>query len=252
MDQLARWQELLQDFDFECQFRAGHKNGNADAPSRLPFTIGLEDKSHNTDVNAIIISEPTRYAWSSIQSFDPDIAVIYRHLTQGWTGRDMRLLYPLSGTDTTTPHDYATRLREIIRSAHNATRTMLGRSSLHQKEQHDRHSSGATHQISDLVIYYNPSHPHRTSATFHCPCQGPIVVLGTPSPTNLLIRDAIHSNARPFAAHLDKLKPYQGRLSTCSPDSLPIHPTDHVLPVAIGVIFPSLPVDLSTEGNAPP
>nr|VZI20266.1 unnamed protein product [Spirometra erinaceieuropaei] len=173
-----------------------------------------------------------------------------------WTGRDIRLpidlLYPLPRPDATTPHDYATRLREIIRSAHNAARTTLGSSSLHQKEQHDRHSSGTTHQIGDLVMYYNPSHPRGTSAKFHYPWQGPFVVLDTPSPTTLLIRDAIYPNARPFTAHFDKLKPYRGRLPTCSPDSLPILPADQVPAVAIEVTVPPPLVDLSTEDSAPP
>nr|VZI39678.1 unnamed protein product [Spirometra erinaceieuropaei] len=495
-DQLARWQEFLQDFDVECQFRPGHKHGNADALSRLPNTANLASEPHDAAVNAVIFAEPTRYAWSSAQSSDPDTAVIYYHLTQGlskpseqamrgtsqnarsllnqwphlvvlhdilffrdpsshhlrpvvpgclvdtvladlhselghcgqrrtelaartrfwwpqlrtsvahfcqscttcasfktphptrrapmqpmttgfpgeregldiigplpisvrgyeyilvmvdyftkwveatpllrqdatsvanaitstwirrwgaplafhsdcgsnfdsqlfkdvcdtlrihktrttpyhpegnglvertnrtlhnlllafskdshehdwdvhlpfcllayrgsvhsstgftphylWTGRDIRLpidlLYPLPRPDATTPHDYAARLREIIRSAHNAARTILGKSSLHQKEQHDRHSSGATHEIGDLVMYYNPAHPRGTSAKFHYPWQGPFVVLDTPSPTTLLIRDAIYPNARPFTAHFDKLKPYRGRLPTCSPTLYP-------------------------------
>ncbi|BHF75681.1 hypothetical protein SprV_0501877700 [Sparganum proliferum] len=173
-----------------------------------------------------------------------------------WTGRDIRLpidlLYPLPRPDTTTPQDYATRLREVIRSAHNAARRTLGSSSLHQKEQHDRHSSGAMHQIGDLVMYYNPSHLRGTSAKFHYLWQGHFVVLDTPSPTTLLIRDAIYPNARPFTAHFDKLKPYRGRLPACSPDSLPILPADQVPPIAIEVTVPPPLVDLSTEDSAPP
>ncbi|BHF62282.1 hypothetical protein SprV_0200564300 [Sparganum proliferum] len=83
MDQLARWQEFLQDFDFECQFRPGHKHSDADALSRLPNTTNPADEPHDAAVNAIIVAEPTRYAWSSAQSSDPDTAVIYHHLTQG-------------------------------------------------------------------------------------------------------------------------------------------------------------------------
>nr|VZI01772.1 unnamed protein product [Spirometra erinaceieuropaei] len=150
-----------------------------------------------------------------------------------WTGRDIRLpidlLYPLPRPDATTPHDYATRLREIIRRAHNAARTTLGSSSLHQKEQHYRHSSGAMHQIGDLVMYYNPSHPAE---------RPPFVVLDIPSPTTLLVRDAIFPNARPFTARFDKLKPHRDRLPICSPDSLPILPADHVPPIAIKVTVP--------------
>nr|VZI36546.1 unnamed protein product [Spirometra erinaceieuropaei] len=173
-----------------------------------------------------------------------------------WTGRGIRLpidlLYSLPKFDATTPHDYVKHLREVIRSAHNAARATLGSSPLHQKDQHDRRSSGALHQIGDLVMHYNPSHLRGTSNKFHYPWQGPFVVLDTPSPTTLLIRDAIYPNARPFTTHFDEIKPYRGRLPTCSPDTLPILPADQVPPVAIEVNVASPLVDLSTEDSAPP
>nr|VZI45962.1 unnamed protein product [Spirometra erinaceieuropaei] len=83
MDQLARWQEFLLDFDFKCQFRTGHKQGNADALSRLPNTTNPVDEPHDAVVNAIMVAQPTSYTWSSAQSSDPDTAIIYYHLARG-------------------------------------------------------------------------------------------------------------------------------------------------------------------------
>ncbi|BHF65641.1 hypothetical protein SprV_0200865400 [Sparganum proliferum] len=81
MDQLARWQEFLQDFDFDCQSRPGHKHGNADALSRLPDPPPTETETHTESVNAIIMSETTRHTWADAQRTDPDTATIYHHLT---------------------------------------------------------------------------------------------------------------------------------------------------------------------------
>uniref|UniRef100_A0A0X3P4P7 Retrovirus-related Pol polyprotein from transposon 17.6 n=1 Tax=Schistocephalus solidus TaxID=70667 RepID=A0A0X3P4P7_SCHSO len=93
MDQLARWQEFLRDFDFDCQFRPGHKHGNADALSWLPQSDDLITDTTTASINAITTSEPTRHIWSINQSSDPDTAIIYRHLTEGLpkpTERDMK------------------------------------------------------------------------------------------------------------------------------------------------------------------
>ncbi|BHF69465.1 hypothetical protein SprV_0301251000 [Sparganum proliferum] len=81
MDQLARWQEFLQDFDFDCQFRPDHKHGNADALSRLPDPPPTETETPTESVNAIIMSETTRHTWADAQRTDPDTATIYQHLT---------------------------------------------------------------------------------------------------------------------------------------------------------------------------
>ncbi|BHF81880.1 hypothetical protein SprV_0802501500 [Sparganum proliferum] len=87
-DQLARWQEFLQDFDFEGQFRAGHNHGSADAFSRLSSTISSEDEVRYADINTVIASESTPSACSSAQDPDPDAAVICQHLTQGLSKPD--------------------------------------------------------------------------------------------------------------------------------------------------------------------
>nr|VZI42386.1 unnamed protein product [Spirometra erinaceieuropaei] len=83
MDQLASWQEFLQDFDFECQYRPGHKHGNADAFSRFPHVTDADPDVQRAGVNAIVVSEPTRHEWVTAQTTDPDTATIYRHMSLG-------------------------------------------------------------------------------------------------------------------------------------------------------------------------
>ncbi|BHF70554.1 hypothetical protein SprV_0301360600 [Sparganum proliferum] len=80
MDQLALWQEFIRDFDFECQFRPGHKHGNADALSRLPDPPPTELETHSTSVNVITMSETTRHTWAEAHRTDPDTSTIYHHL----------------------------------------------------------------------------------------------------------------------------------------------------------------------------
>ncbi|BHF71089.1 hypothetical protein SprV_0401414300 [Sparganum proliferum] len=173
-----------------------------------------------------------------------------------WTGRELRLpvdlQHPLDAPDPTTVTTYATQLREIIRTAYNAAREVIGISSAHQKTQSDRHSTGTTHQIGDLVLHHNPIPPRGVSTKFHYPWQGPFVVLDTPSPTTYLIRDASQPHAPPFTTNFNKLKPYRGRLPICTPDSLPIIPYDQVPPAAVEVTIPSPIIPSSTEDSAAP
>ncbi|BHF77936.1 hypothetical protein SprV_0602104600 [Sparganum proliferum] len=82
--QLARWQELLQGFDFTCQYRPGHQHANADALSRRPVEAGTADTEVTDEhIAAVTISEPTRYHWAVAQSTDPDTAIIYDHQLHG-------------------------------------------------------------------------------------------------------------------------------------------------------------------------
>ncbi|BHF66763.1 hypothetical protein SprV_0200978500 [Sparganum proliferum] len=149
-----------------------------------------------------------------------------------WTGRDLRLpadlRYPLPTPDPSTLHEYATPLRGVIRSAHNATRVALRAATQHQKEQFDHHTAGTPHQVGNLVMHYNPVPPHGTSAKLHHPWQGPFTILDVLAPTTFLLRDTVHPDSSSFTAHFSKLKPYRGRLPICTPDSLPVIPLDLV------------------------
>nr|VZI14737.1 unnamed protein product [Spirometra erinaceieuropaei] len=160
-----------------------------------------------------------------------------------WTGREIRLpadlQYPLHTPDPTTISTYASRLRETIRTAYNSARETIGTSSSHQKTQHDRHSTGTTHQVGDLVMHHNPVPPRGISAKLHYPWQGPFVIIDVLSPSNYLLRDASQPHSPTFTANFNKLKPYRGRLPLCTSDSLPILPDDQVPPVAIEVTVPS-------------
>nr|VZI47949.1 unnamed protein product [Spirometra erinaceieuropaei] len=82
--QLARWQEILQEYKFTCIYRSGKQHANADALSRRP--PNTETRAVNTprdEVTAVYASEPTRHHWAVAQSTDPDTAVVYDHLTRG-------------------------------------------------------------------------------------------------------------------------------------------------------------------------
>ncbi|BHF83720.1 hypothetical protein SprV_0902686500 [Sparganum proliferum] len=170
--------------------------------------------------------------------------------------RDLRLpadlRYPLPTPDPSTLHEYATHLRGVIRSAHNAARVALGAATQHQKEQFDRHTAGTPHQVGDLVMHYNLVPPRGTSAKLHHPWQGPFTTLDLFAPTTFLLCDAVHPDSPSFTAHFSKPKPYRGSLPICSPDSLPVIPLDLVPPAAIEVSVPS-PIDCtSTEDSAAP
>nr|VZI34399.1 unnamed protein product [Spirometra erinaceieuropaei] len=171
-----------------------------------------------------------------------------------WTGRDLRLpvdlQHPLDVPDPNSVTTYASELRETIRTAYNAACETLGASSILQKTQCDRRSTGTTHQIGDLLMHHNPIPPRGVSAKFHYPWQGPFVILDTPSPTTYLLRDASQPHAPCFTTNFNKLKPYRDRLPICTPISLPIIPYDQVPPAAVEVTIPSPIIPNSTEDSA--
>ena len=71
--QLARWQEQLQEFNFECVYRPGSKQSNADGLSRSLQNIEL--------VNALLVANSVD--WGRKQANDTDISVIYNLQAQG-------------------------------------------------------------------------------------------------------------------------------------------------------------------------
>ncbi|BHF81305.1 hypothetical protein SprV_0702443500 [Sparganum proliferum] len=79
--QLARWQEMLQEYHFTCTYRPGKQHGNVDALSRRSTISDTPDEDLATvEINAINASESTRHHWAIAQSTDPDTAVVYDHL----------------------------------------------------------------------------------------------------------------------------------------------------------------------------
>ncbi|KER30878.1 hypothetical protein T265_02804 [Opisthorchis viverrini] len=71
--QVARWQEKLQEFQFECTYRAGIRHGNADALSRRPFEA----------LNTMFQDPMVETEWSTAQRNDPYITFIYRRQAHG-------------------------------------------------------------------------------------------------------------------------------------------------------------------------
>uniref|UniRef100_A0A0X3NU41 Integrase catalytic domain-containing protein n=1 Tax=Schistocephalus solidus TaxID=70667 RepID=A0A0X3NU41_SCHSO len=227
-----------------------------------PEGNGLVERTNRTLKNTLLafIQEDHEHAWDIHLPF---CLLAYRgsiHSTTGFTphflntGRDLRLpsdlTYPLQTADPMLTTEYGTRLRQVIRQAHNAARSSIQTAATHQKTNHDRTCSGQNFQTGDLVLHFNPIPPRGTTSKFHHPWRGPFVILDTFPPTNLRLRDAVQPQATPFTAHFSKLKPYRGRLPTCSFDTLPILPSDQVPLVAVEVVIPAPSAGVSTEDSA--
>ncbi|CAH8627089.1 unnamed protein product [Dicrocoelium dendriticum] len=76
--QIARWQEQLQEYDFECQHRPGAKHANADALSRIPIRNHGDCPSCITQHVALVNLQRAEYGrWQEAQASDPDISLIY-------------------------------------------------------------------------------------------------------------------------------------------------------------------------------
>ncbi|BHF62451.1 hypothetical protein SprV_0200543300 [Sparganum proliferum] len=99
--QVARWQERLAEYDFECVFRPGRQHGNADALSRKPHRPHGECPSC-TDIAilAIALQSDQCLLWAAAQRDDPHICPIY--------DRKVSNARPLSKAEL-AGHSYETR-----------------------------------------------------------------------------------------------------------------------------------------------
>ncbi|CAH8594109.1 unnamed protein product [Dicrocoelium dendriticum] len=83
--QVARWQEQLQEYDYECVHRPGKRHTNANALSRRRghHQVGCPScAQHHVDVISLVSSDSTE--WSELQKNDPDLKFIYERLiTEG-------------------------------------------------------------------------------------------------------------------------------------------------------------------------
>nr|VZH92814.1 unnamed protein product [Spirometra erinaceieuropaei] len=76
--QVARWQEKLAEYDFECVFRPGRQHGNADALSRKPHRPHGECPScTDIAISAIALQSDQCLLWASAQRDDPHICPLY-------------------------------------------------------------------------------------------------------------------------------------------------------------------------------
>ncbi|CAH8536658.1 unnamed protein product [Dicrocoelium dendriticum] len=81
--QIARWQEQLQEYDFECHHRPGIKHGNADALSRRPNrNHGSCPSCTAACVSAVIFDESETEEWVRMQSTDPELSILYSRIVQ--------------------------------------------------------------------------------------------------------------------------------------------------------------------------
>ncbi|CAH8642613.1 unnamed protein product [Dicrocoelium dendriticum] len=79
--QVARWQELLQEYNFECVHRPGRQHCNADALSRRGGKHHINCPScsqHRIDIVSLDNSDSTE--WATLQKDDPELKLIYHRL----------------------------------------------------------------------------------------------------------------------------------------------------------------------------
>ncbi len=97
--QQARWLEVLEEFNYEVQHRAGNKHCNADALSRRPAdviaAIGDSDqewrpyrRAVKRDRRRVPTTQPTAdivstFDWPTLQQADSDISFVYRVIKEG-------------------------------------------------------------------------------------------------------------------------------------------------------------------------
>ncbi|BHF62603.1 hypothetical protein SprV_0200558800 [Sparganum proliferum] len=99
--QVARWQEKLAEYDFECVFRPGRQHGNADALSRKPHRPHGECPScTDIAISAIALQSDQCLLWAAAQRDDPHICPIY--------DRKVSNARPLSKAEL-AGHSYETR-----------------------------------------------------------------------------------------------------------------------------------------------
>nr|VZI49393.1 unnamed protein product [Spirometra erinaceieuropaei] len=81
--QVARWQEMLADFDFTVVHRPGKQHLNADALSRIPMREPHSCSScQNLDVNALSVTT-SAVNWANLQANDLDVGLIYDRFMRG-------------------------------------------------------------------------------------------------------------------------------------------------------------------------
>lgn len=79
--QIARWQEILQEYDFTCQHRPGKQHANADAMSRRPTRNHGDCPSCSLQYVTIVNAQSMDTGrWQHVQATDPETSLIYNRL----------------------------------------------------------------------------------------------------------------------------------------------------------------------------
>ncbi|BHF69809.1 hypothetical protein SprV_0301285600 [Sparganum proliferum] len=80
--QVARWRELLEEFDFQVQYRPGKRHNNADTLSRPPLSP-TKVPNDALPVAAIHMSQAAQEQWAQMQASDPNVSIIYDRQLHG-------------------------------------------------------------------------------------------------------------------------------------------------------------------------
>ena len=124
-------------------------------------------------------------------------------------GRQARLpvdlMYGVEPGATSTPDEYAAKLRSTLEKAYATVRKTTNMEQKRQKDYYDRKVHGKPFSAGDLVWLFTPVVGKGKHRKFHCPWTGPYLVKSRLSDVNYRIQDIQHKRRR-IVVHFDRLK----------------------------------------------
>ncbi|CAL8106961.1 unnamed protein product [Calicophoron daubneyi] len=126
------------------------------------------------------------------------------------TGREIRLptelTLPTSVQNTLLSTDYAIRLQDDLRKAHDLARNYLQSTHRHQKEFYDQRAHGSPVRPGQCVYLHVPNPPPGVPAKLHKEWNGPFYVYEFYSDTTCRIGEANTLPFQTFTVHYNQLK----------------------------------------------
>ena len=106
-----------------------------------------------------------------------------------------------------TYDDYADELHHRMTSAYSFVREHLQEAACRSKRYYDMRVRPQRYNVGDWVYYYNPRKYVGRKDKWSRKFTGPFLVIGAPGPVNVKLQRS--RRAKPFYAHVDKVKPYE-------------------------------------------
>ena len=106
-----------------------------------------------------------------------------------------------------TYDDYADELHHRMTSAYSFVREHLQEAACRSKRYYDMRVRPQRYNVGDWVYYYNPRKYVGRQDKWSRKFTGPYLVIGVPGPVNVKLQRS--RRAKPFYAHVDKVKPYE-------------------------------------------
>ncbi|XP_030839698.1 uncharacterized protein LOC115923367 [Strongylocentrotus purpuratus] len=161
-NQLARWIEILSQFDFDIEHRAGRNHGNADAMSRIPCdpeSCDCYDKEtiiEQLPCGGCTTSVKRHKAWSQFFDEDDDVVpgthmrVQQTRLKSVRTPIEIALSVDKPDINDRDYHEYAANIVSTMTEAYNLTREHLASQTQRQKRDYDARLSVNTQGLKSL------------------------------------------------------------------------------------------------------